>query len=146
MRLARIVRTGLLILIALGCAPRSFGAMPCCQGDDWLAASDEVRTVYVSGLIEGLTTGFGRGCLTATKGVKAAALGVEADPFHICLTKSYAFPQSAKEYVRLITEFYQTHRDDRGMPVLDLLVKLSQGVSPEQIHLDRKQAHVEVKP
>jgi len=126
--------TAVLAVSRLTC----LGATPCCPGDDWLSASEEVRKAYVGGLIQGLTSGFGQGCLTGTKDLKASAPGVDADPSHQCLQKNYEFLKSTEQYITLITQLYQQYPSDRDMRVLDVLLKLSRGLSPDQIHAERK--------
>jgi hypothetical protein len=91
----------------------------------------------VDGYIEGLLRGFGRGCLTGTKGVQPAEPGPDADPFHKCLQGNFSFSRTSGEYAKLITEFYEKYPDDRDMRVPEVLIKLSQGLTLEQVHNQR---------
>jgi len=113
-------------------------ATPCCEGTLWLKASKDSRAAYVGGFIEGLTRGFGQGCLSGTRDIEASKAGVEADPLRNCLAKSYTFSREAEEYVKLVTDFYRKYPHDRDMPASDVLLKLSQGLGLEQIHLEPK--------
>jgi hypothetical protein len=113
-------------------------ATPCCDGTLWLKTSQEARTAYVDGYIDGLLRGFGRGCLTGTKGMQATEPGPDADPFHKCLLGNFSFSRTSGEYAKLITEFYERFPDDRDVRVLEVLIKLSQGLSLEQLHQQRK--------
>jgi hypothetical protein len=113
-------------------------ATACCEGTIWLKASKDSRTSYVGGFIEGLTRGFGQGCLSGTRDIEASKPGLDADPLRNCLTKSYTFSRDTEEYVKLITDFYRRYPDDRGMPTSDVLLKLSRGLGLEQIHLEAK--------
>jgi hypothetical protein len=116
----------------------TLAATACCEGTIWLKASKDTKTAYVDGYVEGIMHGFGQGCLAGTKGVQASAPGIEGDPFRKCLAKGYTFSRTTDEYVKLITDFYRKYPDDRDMPISEVLVKLSQGLGFEQIHLEPK--------
>jgi hypothetical protein len=134
----RFVVPGVLIVLVWVFSLNVAAATPCCEGTQWLKASVDAKTAYIDGYIEGVLRGFGQGCLTGTKEIKASKPGAEADPFHKCLSKSLVFSRSTGEYVESVTEFYERYPDDRGMRVSDVLARVSRGQTLEQIHAQRK--------
>ena len=134
---ALALAAGLVVLVGV---PSSLvlGATACCEGTWWLKASRDIRNGYVSGFTQGLTYGFGEGCLAGTKGVQASEPGLDADPLRRCLAKGYAFSQPTDQYVKLITDFYRRYPGDRDMPIFQVLVRLLQGLGLEEIHLEPK--------
>jgi len=135
----RALALGGAIVVLVGVhSSLDLAATSCCEGTLWLKASKDSRTSYVGGFIEGLTRGFGQGCLSGTRDIEASKPGLDADPLRNCLTKSYTFSRDTEEYVKLITDFYRRYPDDRGMPTSDVLLKLSRGLGLEQIHLEAK--------
>lgn len=96
--------------------------------------SDETRLAYVSAYLWGYGRGFRDGCEAGERIYSAGrSRGL---PGEKCIPEHPAYSKNLENYAGVITEFYRTYPDDKGVPIFKLLDGMS-----DQKSLTLKQMH-----
>jgi len=130
-RLALYVCSVLLTLLTL--AGSSLKAQrPCCQGDEWLKLSHQVREWYVIGYISGYWDGHRDGCEHGLQGRLGADDPDDAE--HRCTKQQLDFSKGTDFLVKSVTDFYTKYPDARDIYIYEILDLLGKNLSLEEIH------------
>ena len=130
----RILLTAPTILLLCLSAPL-FGERVCCEGEQWLRWSDDIRQTYVLAFTLGYSKGYVQGCDLGTRGMPPDSKpGIGNDPRQHCLHTGLDFSKGTDFFVKSITEFYERFPTDRDIYVEELIQCFASGLSVEEAH------------
>src|ERR671931_662352 len=81
-----------------------FGARACCEGNEWLKWSAEVRQAYVVALMRGINAGYSRACRRLAITDRGSI-----DDLKACLRMEPKLTSDSEVYVELITSVYRKY-------------------------------------
>jgi len=123
------------VLLAVCLSTPLFGTRVCCEGDQWLRWTNEVRQTYVLAFSLGYSKGYAQGCTVGTRDVAASLRpGLENNPARNCRHKGLDFSRGTDYFVKSITDFYTHFPADRDIYVEELIRCFAGGLSVEEAH------------
>jgi len=108
------------------------------DGEVWMSWDNSRRTGYVEGYIAASAKAREGGCEDAFRICsEELRLRKSHDPIGECYNSGDRYGKAAFAYVGAITDFYQRYRDDRGIPLPQLMYFLSDSKNEtlEEIHV-----------
>ena len=135
---------GICIALGPGSVRTLSGARACCEGDDWLSWSPDVRETYVRGFIDGFEWGAIRTCQAYTAKYDSGQGGSKGSQSETCRRLAPVFSETkGMSYMDAITEFYKKYPAGRWLFAREILMDLADppGLSIDQIHAQIKERH-----
>jgi hypothetical protein len=131
----RVLSLATAILLAVCLSTPLFGTRVCCEGEQWLRWTNDVRQTYVLAFSLGYSKGYVQGCDVGTRDVTAGSKpGLENDPTRNCRQKGLDFSRGTDYFVKSITDFYTRFPSDRDIYVEELIQCFARGLSVEEAH------------
>ena len=131
----RVLRWSIVILLCLCTSTPLLGTRTCCEGEQWLRWTDEVRQTYVLAFVLGYSKGYVKGCDIGGRNLATDSKpGLENDPTRNCRHEGLDFSKGTNYFVRLITDFYTRFPSDRDVYVEELIQCFAGGLSVEEAH------------
>lgn len=137
--ISRLIRRGwslaVAIFLAVCLSAPLLGTRVCCEGEQWLHWTDEVRQTYVLAFSLGYSKGYVQGCDVGTQSITTnSKLGLENGPTRNCRHKRMDFSKGTDYFVKSITDFYSRFPADRDIYVEEIIQCFAVGLSVEETH------------
>lgn len=122
----------MLVVVSGNTAP---GQRTLREGDTWLKWSPDAQVEYVWGFAAGYGGGYEKAC-RLMDGLWNGPKGLDNDndPLKKCFAKETSLSRGADYYSQKVTQFYTQYPGDRNIMIGEVLEKLAEGFSLDQIH------------
>lgn len=122
----------MLFLLVSGCAKAAWVGT---EGEEWLRWDANTKVVFIRAFIQGMQSGFNRGCESGIESVQPQMSGGDmARATDACLAHFPISERDSSKLVGQITDFYRRYPKQRFLYISDIFLQLHAGRTIEQIH------------
>lgn len=122
----------LLSIVLLLVSGQLWSQRVCCEGEMWLKWNNDRRESYLWGYMIGYSHAYWEGCRQA---MRSLPKGTDVQSIEdSCEKNQRDFSKGTTYWAQQVTKFYKTYPHDRDINIDEILEKLGNGLTLDQIH------------